>query len=320
MTHVVVLTAQEGVPDAFLAEAEKICAAAPRRLGARAAEIPGTAGMAAELHAALGGAVDVNLVARTGRAKRLLIADMDSTIIPVECIDEIADVAGVGERVKEITERAMQGELDFEGALRARVRLLRGLPVEALETVWRERIALNPGARTLVQTMNARGAVTALVSGGFTWFADRVAEAAGFQHAQANTLLEPILGRQAKLDALRRLCAEAGVGLDAAIAVGDGANDLAMVEAAGLGVAYHAKPALAAKANAVLFVSDLTALLSLQGIPESDFPPGPAKRLFPGESGARRRLPPPPPGRPLTPRAAQPSPPAGRLQSAPFRC
>ncbi|WP_339949843.1 phosphoserine phosphatase SerB [uncultured Albimonas sp.] len=282
MTHVVVLTAQEGVPDAFLAEAEKICAAAPRRLGARAAEIPGTAGMAAELHAALGGAVDVNLVARTGRAKRLLIADMDSTIIPVECIDEIADVAGVGERVKEITERAMQGELDFEGALRARVRLLRGLPVEALETVWRERIALNPGARTLVQTMNARGAVTALVSGGFTWFADRVAEAAGFQHAQANTLLEdagrltgepgePILGRQAKLDALRRLCAEAGVGLDAAIAVGDGANDLAMVEAAGLGVAYHAKPALAAKANAVLFVSDLTALLSLQGIPESDF-------------------------------------------------
>ncbi|SFI67234.1 phosphoserine phosphatase SerB [Albimonas pacifica] len=282
MTHVVVLTAQEGVPDAFLAEAEKICAAAPRRLGPKAADVAGTAGMAAELHAALGGAVDVNLVAKADRAKRLLIADMDSTIIPVECIDEIADVAGVGERVKEITERAMQGELDFEGALRARVRLLRGLPVEALETVWRERITLNPGARTLVQTMNARGAVTALVSGGFTWFADRVAQAAGFRHAQANTLLEeggrltgepgePILGRQAKLDALRRYCAEGGFGPEAALAVGDGANDLAMVEAAGLGVAYHAKPALAARAGAVLAVSDLTALLSLQGIPDADF-------------------------------------------------
>ena len=282
MTHVVVLTAEAGVPDAFLAEAEKICAATPRRLGPNAADVTGTAGMAAELHAALGGAVDVNLVAKAGRAKRLLIADMDSTIIPVECIDEIADVAGVGERVKEITERAMQGELDFEGALRARVRLLRGLPVEALETVWRERITLNPGARTLVQTMNARGAITALVSGGFTWFADRVAEAAGFQHAQANTLLEdagrltgepgePILGRQAKLDALRRYCAEGGFGPESALAVGDGANDLAMVEAAGLGVAYKAKPALAAKAGAVLAVSDLTALLSLQGIPEADF-------------------------------------------------
>ncbi|MDF2233047.1 phosphoserine phosphatase SerB [Albimonas sp. CAU 1670] len=282
MTHVVVLTAQAGVPDDFLAEAEKICGATPRRLGPRSADIDGTAGMAAELHAALGGSVDVNLVAKAGRAKRLLIADMDSTIIPVECIDEIADVAGVGARVAEITERAMQGELDFEGALRARVGLLRGLPVEALETVWTERVSLNPGARALVQTMNARGAVTALVSGGFTYFADRVAEAAGFRFAQANTLLEdggrltgepgePILGRQAKLDALERLCAEHGIGLEAAIAVGDGANDLAMVEAAGLGVAYHAKPALAAKADAVLAVSDLTALLALQGIPEADY-------------------------------------------------
>ena len=282
MTDWVVLTAAAGVSDADLALAETAAGAAPRRLGAHSAEIAGDAAAAQAVRAALGARVDVNLVPEAGRAKRLLIADMDSTIIPVECIDEIADVAGVGAEVAEITERAMQGELDFEGALLARVALLKDFPVAKLEEVWRERVSLNPGARTLVQTMNARGGMTALVSGGFTFFADRVAQAAGFQFAQANILLEenekltgapglPILGRQAKLEALEKLCGERGIGLGECMAVGDGANDLAMVEAAGLGVAYKAKPALAEKADAVLAVSDLTALLSLQGIAEADF-------------------------------------------------
>lgn len=176
----------------------------------------------------------------------------------------------------------MRGELDFEAALDRRVALLAGLPVEVLERCYAERVILNPGARTLVRTMAARGAMTALVSGGFTFFAERVGAAAGFGRTQANRLLEesgqltgavgrPILGKAAKLEALQAMTAELGVTPEAAIAVGDGANDAAMVEAAGLGVAYCAKPALAAVADARLEVSDLTALLALQGIPETDW-------------------------------------------------
>ncbi len=278
-----VITAASGVSAAQIAAAEAASGAHARRLGETAAEITCDADAAARGRTALAEEpVDANVLPADGREKRLLIADMDSTIIPVECIDEIADVAGVGEEVASITERAMQGELDFEGALQARVALLEGLEETALEQVWRQRVLLNPGAEVLVRTMNARGAMTALVSGGFTFFAERVAQEAGFRFHQANTLLVengrltgkpglPILGREAKLEALERLCAEGGFGREAALAVGDGANDAAMVEAAGLGVAYRAKPALEAKADAVLRWSDLTALLHLQGIPDAEF-------------------------------------------------
>ncbi|SDW43511.1 phosphoserine phosphatase [Albimonas donghaensis] len=280
-SHFLVLTSAAPLGDDLLAAASDLAGAPARRLGAGAADLPcGPDALAAARTRFTG--VDANLVPAANREKPLLIADMDSTIIPVECIDEIADLAGVGPQVSDITERAMQGELDFEGALRARVALLRDLPVEALDRVWAERITLNPGAETLVRTMAARGAMTALVSGGFTFFADRVAEAAGFAFARANTLIvadgkltgevtDPILGREAKLEALNALTAERGLTPADAIAVGDGANDLAMVEAAGLGVAYRAKPALAEKADARLDHSDLTALLALQGIAAPGF-------------------------------------------------
>jgi phosphoserine phosphatase len=203
-------------------------------------------------------------------------------MIPVECIDEIADFAGVKSQVAEITGRAMAGEIDFEGALRARLALIKGLPERALAQVFAERISLNPGARVLVRTMAASGAHTALVSGGFTYFTERVAAAAGFAEQRANRLMfedgvlsgkadEPILGRAAKLQALTEIAARIGVGTDAALAVGDGANDISMIEAAGLGVAYHAKPALEDKADAVIRHSDLTALLHLQGYCEDEF-------------------------------------------------
>jgi phosphoserine phosphatase len=227
-------------------------------------------------------AVDINLVRSDNRRKRLLIADMDSTIIGQECIDELADFAGKREEISAITERAMRGELDFEAALKARVAMLKGLPVETLEKTYNERIRLRPGAQTLVRTMNAMGAVTALVSGGFTFFVERIATAAGFQHSFANELevargvltgrvIEPILGRTAKQNALLRLTGEHELRLADTLAVGDGANDLAMLERAGLGVAYRAKPAVAQTARARIDHGDLTALLYLQGIPQSEF-------------------------------------------------
>mgnify|MGYP003681885491 CR=1 FL=1 len=226
--------------------------------------------------------VDVNIVPATNRRKKLLIADMDSTMISVECIDELADFAGVKEHVAEITERAMRGELDFEEAINERVGLLTDLPESALEKCYAERISLNPGAKTLVQTMNKLGAMTALVSGGFLFFTNRVANEAGFQMNQANTLIVkngkltgkvglPILGQQAKLETLHALCKSGGYTPADVLAVGDGANDRSMVEAAGLGVAYHAKQALADIADACLYHSDLTALLALQGITESEY-------------------------------------------------
>ena len=217
-----------------------------------------------------------------GRRKRLLIADMDSTIINVECIDELADFAGVKAEVSAITERAMRGELDFEAALRERVAMLKGLPLEALQRTYDERVRLNPGARTLVQTMTRNGVRCVLVSGGFTFFAIRVAEACGFYAQRANILGEadgvltgqvgePILGREAKLAALHRYADALAIPLTAALAVGDGANDLAMIEAAGLGVAYRANPIVAARAHAKVDHADLTALLYFQGYSLGDF-------------------------------------------------
>jgi phosphoserine phosphatase len=217
-----------------------------------------------------------------GRRKRLLIADMDSTIINVECIDELADFAGVKAQVSEITERAMRGELDFESALRERVGMLKGLGLDALQRAYDERVRLNPGARTLVRTMTANGARCVLVSGGFTFFTSRVAQAAGFADNRANTLIEaggaltgqvgePILGRAAKLAALKEETSALGVSPAEALAVGDGANDLAMIEAAGLGVAYRAKPIVAADADAKVDHADLTALLYFQGYTADDF-------------------------------------------------
>lgn len=220
--------------------------------------------------------VDVCVQPVEGRRKRLLIADMDSTIINVECLDELADFAGVKDAVSAITERAMAGELAFEGALRERVAMLKGLDLSALQRCYDERVRLNPGAETLVRTMAAHGARCVLVSGGFTFFTSRVAAAAGFHADRANTLTEtggvlagrvgePILGREAKLAALKEEVAALGEGPAAALAVGDGANDLDMIEAAGLGVAYRAKPIVAARANARVDHADLTALLYFQG-------------------------------------------------------
>lgn len=292
MDQVLVLTSSGPLGDeraeAARAAASAASAVAPgiRRLGADAAEF-GFAGdrdavLSAVRAAMVGAPVDANAVHAAGRAKRILICDMDSTIIPVECIDEIADFAGVKDRVSAITERAMRGELDFEDALRERVGLLKGLPEATLQQVYDERVSLNPGAEEMVRTMNRAGALTALVSGGFSFFTARVAAAAGFQRNQANELLAedgvltgapgtPILGRQAKLDALQRFAAELGTDTSDAVAVGDGANDLAMIEAAGLGVAYRAKPAVAAAAGARLDYSDLSAVLRLQGMAAPGF-------------------------------------------------
>ena len=226
--------------------------------------------------------VDYCLQPRAGRAKSLLIADMDSTIINVECLDELADFAGLKGEISAITERAMRGELAFEGALCERVGMLKGLAVAALQRTYDERIHLNPGARTLVRTMATHGARCALVSGGFTFFTGRVAEAAGFHSHRANTLIEadgkltgqvgePILGKEAKLAALREDADALGIPLSATLAVGDGANDLAMIEAAGLGVAYRAKPVVAERAHARVDHADLTALLYFQGYRPEEF-------------------------------------------------
>ncbi len=225
--------------------------------------------------------IDVAVLPKEGRRKRLLIADMDSTIIGCECIDELADFAGVKAEVSAITERAMQGELDFPSALRHRVALLKGLPLKALQQTYDQRVRLNEGARALVQSMNKSGAVTALVSGGFTFFTSRVSAAAGFGSNRANTLnhdgsvltgtvADPILGREAKLSALNELAAANGIRLSDCAAIGDGANDLDMIGAAGLGVAYRAKPVVAAAARARIDHADLTALLYFQGFREVD--------------------------------------------------
>ena len=226
--------------------------------------------------------LDVCVQPWEGRRKRLLVADMDSTIIGCECLDELADFAGVKDQVAAITERAMRGELEFEAALRERVAMIRGLPVQDLERCFEERVRLNPGARTLVRTMAANGARCVLVSGGFTFFTEKVAEAAGFHASKGNWLKvdgerltgevgDPILGREAKLQTLIEEAASLGIGNAAALAIGDGANDLGMIEAAGLGVAYRAKPVVAERAGARVEGADLTAVLHFQGYREDEF-------------------------------------------------
>jgi phosphoserine phosphatase len=239
--------------------------------------------VAAALSAAFEGmAVDHAVQPAQGRAKRLIVADMDSTIIGQECLDELADFAGKKAEVSAITERAMAGELDFEGALTERVAMLKGLPLGALQQCFDERIRLNPGARTLLATMRAKGAHAALVSGGFTFFTGRVAEAAGFDEHRANRLMDdgaaltgavarPILGREAKARALMDLCTELGIGPGQALAIGDGANDLDMIRAAGLGIAFHAKPVVAAAATAAIRAGGLTSALFFQGYARRDF-------------------------------------------------
>ncbi|HET9159716.1 MAG TPA: phosphoserine phosphatase SerB, partial [Caulobacteraceae bacterium] len=213
--------------------------------------------------------VDVCVQPMQGRRKRLFVADMDSTIIGCECLDELADFAGLKAEISAITERAMRGEIEFEGALRERVGKLKGLATDALQKAYDERVRLNPGARTLVQTMAANGTRCVLVSGGFTFFTAKVADAAGFHANRANRLAfendaltgaveEPILGKQAKLDALHEEAAALSVPLSETLAIGDGANDLSMIQAAGLGIAYRAKPIVAAQADCRLDHADLT--------------------------------------------------------------
>jgi len=229
-----------------------------------------------------GQSVDLAIQPSGGRRKAMLLADMDSTMIQQECIDELAVVAGVGAQVKEITARAMNGELDFEGALLERVALLKGLPVSVIAEVLRNRINLMPGGPTLLATMTASGAHTALVSGGFTAFTAPVAQALGFQTHRANTLLatnghltgdvaRPILGREAKIAALKEITADLGLSETDVLAVGDGANDLGMLQLAGTGVALHAKPSVQAQAKLRINHGDLTALLYLQGYSREAF-------------------------------------------------
>jgi phosphoserine phosphatase len=227
-------------------------------------------------------AIDVIVQPLAHRFKRLLVADMDSTLIGQECVDELAIFAGVGDRVAAITERAMRGDIAFAPALRERVDLLAGLPATVIDDVLKDRITLNPGARTLVKTMRANGAYVAIVSGGFRQFTGAIRERISADEDRANTLMiedgkltgkvvEPILGQDAKLSALKELSAAMGLALDETLAVGDGANDLPMLQAAGLGVAYRAKPKVAVSAHARVDHADLTALLYAQGFARSDF-------------------------------------------------
>ena len=226
--------------------------------------------------------IDIVVQPAATRRKKLFLADMDSTMIGQECIDELADFAGLKARVAAITERAMRGEIAFEPALRERVALLKDLPVGVVDEVLDKRIVATPGGRELVMTMRAHGAYTCLISGGFTLFTSRIAEKIGFQENRANELIvadgklagevrEPIVGRAAKLATLLELRESFDVDEIDTLAVGDGANDLGMIEAAGLGVAYHAKPAVSAAAAARIDHGDLTALLYAQGYKREEF-------------------------------------------------
>ena len=232
--------------------------------------------LAARLRDAAGGAIDIVVQPAAHRRKKLFLADMDSTMIDQECIDELAAYLGLKEHVAKITERAMRGEIAFEPALRERVALLKGLAAGAVDEVIDKHITLTPGARTLVMTMRAHGAHTCLVSGGFTLFTTRIAAMVGFDETHANQLVldgdklsgrveEPVFGRAAKLGVLRELRARLGLTRDETLVAGDGANDLDMILEAGLGVAYHAKPKVAEAAAARIDHADLTALLYAQG-------------------------------------------------------
>jgi phosphoserine phosphatase len=240
--------------------------------------------VAEALRAAVGGArIDVVVQQAAGRRKRMLLADMDSTMIGEECVDELADFIGQKARVAAITERAMRGEIEFAPALRERVTLLAGLPASVVEEVMAKRITLTPGGRTLVQTMRRHGAYTCLVSGGFTVFTARIAALIGFHENRGNRLIigddgrfagtvaEPVLGRDAKLETLRELRCKLGLAPTDTLVVGDGANDLKMIGEAGLGVAFRAKPLVAEAAGARIDYGDLTALLYVQGYRREEF-------------------------------------------------
>jgi phosphoserine phosphatase len=245
-------------------------------------KVPDQSVVTAELRA-LAGALDVVMQPAENRRKKLFLADMDSTMIRQECIDELADYVGLKSHVAAITERAMRGEIAFEPALRERVALLEGLPVSVVEEVIRERITLTPGGRTLIATMRANGARTCMVSGGFTLFTDRIAAMIGFDESRGNTLAlldghklagkvaEPVFGRDGKRAALIELRNELRLTKADTIAIGDGANDLDMILEAGLGVAFHAKPKVAAAAAARIDHCDLTALLYVQGYSKDEF-------------------------------------------------
>jgi phosphoserine phosphatase len=294
MTHVATLIGAPGaLDDATVARARSALpgAAEPRWLNVgSAADIPFTLSAGADaralaehLRGLLGPRFDAVIQPAAGRRKKLFLADMDSTMIEQECIDELADYAGLKAHVAAITERAMRGEIAFEPALRERVALLEGLPVTVVEEVLRERIRLTAGARALVATMRANGARTCLVSGGFTLFTDRIAAAIGFDETRANTLTlidghklagsvaEPIFGRDGKRATLIELRGELGLAKDATLAIGDGANDMDMIAEAGLGVAFRAKPKVAAAAPARIDHGDLTALLYVQGYRKDEF-------------------------------------------------
>jgi phosphoserine phosphatase len=291
MTHVATLI---GTADAVSTAVETARAALPGagpplRLGPGAADIPFTAetavdqrSLAERLRATTSG-IDIVVQPVAARRKKLFLADMDSTMIRQECIDELADYVGLKAHVAAITERAMRGDIAFEPALRERVALLEGLPISVIEEVLRDRIRLTPGGKTLVATMRANGAVTCMVSGGFTLFTDRIAAMIGFDKSRANrlTLLDgrklagkvadPVFGRDGKRAALIELRQDLGLAKNDTMAIGDGANDLDMILEAGLGVAYHAKPKIAATAPARIDHGDLTALLYVQGYRREEF-------------------------------------------------
>ncbi|MEL7547104.1 MAG: phosphoserine phosphatase SerB [Pseudomonadota bacterium] len=235
----------------------------------------------AKLRTAVSDQIDIALLPAQGRRKALVISDMDSTIIEQECLDELAHYAGLKDEIAAITARAMAGELDFDSALTERVGKLKGLSLEMLEACYHERITLMPGAKTMVATMVSNSAHAMLVSGGFTYFTARVADAAGFQTHQGNTLIDdgsaltgavaqPILGRSAKRQALLAAASAKQIDLKDTLAMGDGANDLAMIEAAGLGLAVHAKPIVADAADAAIQATDLTSVLYYQGYSDSE--------------------------------------------------
>jgi phosphoserine phosphatase len=226
--------------------------------------------------------IDAVCTPTLGRRKKLLISDMDSTVIDQECIDELGDALGVGPQIREITAAVINGDTSFSDALRKRLGLMKGMEHDLLESVYEERISLKSGARTLVQTMRRYGAFCILVSGGFTFFTSRIADRIGFHDHQGNNLafrngkltgevIEPILGRSAKLSTLTRLCDENGLAPSDVLAVGDGANDIKMIEAAGLGVAFHGSDNLKNRASACVDHGDLTALLYIQGFRKSEF-------------------------------------------------
>jgi phosphoserine phosphatase len=295
MTHVATLIstpAQPALDEAAVARAVGVLATAPdvRILDPGvAADIPFTPegaddkAIGERLRAALGDLpIDVVVQPLSQRRKRLFVADMDSTMIGQECIDELADYAGLKVHVAAITERAMRGEIAFEPALRERVALLEGLPAAVVDEVIEKRITLTPGARTLVVTMRRDGGYACLVSGGFTLFTGRIAAMLGFDEHRGNTLVvengrfagrveEPILGREAKRATLIELRDRLKLSPAETLAAGDGANDLAMIEAAGLGVAFHAKPMVAQAAHARIDHGDLTALLYIQGYTRTAF-------------------------------------------------